>query len=99
MHFHQFRGRILRRLEIIERVFLTSQCRTVPRDVELRGHEIALHMLELRPAHGRIELDENLTRFDALTVVHVNGTDYPGFERLDDFGTPTGNDLSLRGGD
>ena len=46
--------------------------------------------------HGRIELDQHVAGFNRLPVLHPDGANHPGLERLDDLGAPARHDLPGR---
>ena len=82
------------RREVGDRIISAGQRRIQPRDVQLFGEEIIVHVIAFRRVHGRIELDQHVARLDHLPVLHPNGPHHPGLERLDDFGTTARNDFS-----
>ena len=53
-----------------------------------------MQMIAFGLVHGRIELDQDLARFDGLSIAHMNCADHTGLERLNDFGAPARNNFS-----
>src|SRR3974390_3529412 len=54
-------------------------------------------MIYIRFIDGRIEFDQNITGFDLLPIMNVNGTNNASIEGLDDLDAPTVDNLSGRG--
>ena len=71
LHGDEIRARTRRRLKRSFRIVAVAQRRAQSRNVQLRGDKVALDMLLLRLRHGRIELDQHITRFDALAIANV----------------------------
>jgi hypothetical protein len=56
-------------------------------------------VLALGLIHGRVKLDQNLAGGDGLSIVHMDGANDAGFERLDYLGSPAGDDPTCCGRD
>ncbi|XUJ33806.1 hypothetical protein ACQ5SK_40850 [Bradyrhizobium japonicum] len=54
-----------RRDEIGGGIFAACQCGAETRHIEPFGHEIVVQVIALRGIHGRIELDQHITRLTA----------------------------------
>ena len=46
--------------------------------------------------HGGVELDQRLAGLDRLPVMHMDGANHAGLERLDQLGAAARDDLALR---
>ena len=92
-------ARARRRLKLALRIVAVAQRRAQSCDVQLRGNEIASDMLLLRRRHGRIELDQDVTRLNALPIMNVNGAHDAGLERLYQLDAAAGDDFAGGGRD
>ena len=81
------------------RIVTVAQRRAQSCNIQLRGDEIASDMLLLRRRHRRIELDQHVTRLDALPVANVNGAYDAGLEGLYQLDAAARDDLAGRGRD
>src|SRR5262249_1820698 len=99
MHLDQVRWRAVGRLELAERIVLPSQGCPQARSVELSRHQVAFQMPELGTAHGRVELEKDVTGIYFLTVADMDATHDASLERLDGLRAAARNDLARRHGD
>ena len=80
--------------EVRRMVVTDRKRRAQPRGVELLGEQIILEVVAFGGVDGRIELDQDVAGLNRLPVLHPDGADHAGFERLDDLGTPARHDLA-----
>ena len=59
-------------------------------DLGVDGFQVARRRIGDRPCLGRIELDQHIAGLHVLAVLHVNGLDGAGIERLDQLGAAVG---------
>ena len=86
-------------MEVRKRIGTLRKRGAEPRDVELCRNEISPEMVLFGRGHCRVEFDEALAGFNALSVVNVNGPHDAGIQRLDQLGPAAGNDLAIGRGD
>ena len=72
------------------------ECSAQPRDVELLRKEVVVEMIAFGRVYSRIELYQHVAGLDRLPVLHPNGADHAGLERLDDLGATARHDFSGR---
>jgi hypothetical protein len=85
---------IRRRREVGHRIDSGGECSAQPRDVELLRKEVIVEVIALGCIYRRIKLYQYVAGFDRLPVLHPNGANNAGLERLDDLGSTARHDFS-----
>ena len=99
LHCNQICARAFGRLKYRLRIGFVAERRPQSRNVQLRSNKIASDVLLFGCGHCRIELNQNVTRLDALAIAHVDGAHDAGLEWLYQLDPTARDDLAGGGRD
>ena len=73
---------------------MPGQCSPQPRNIKLRSDQVASQMTKFCVIHRWVELDEDVSDPNALSILNMDRANHSGLERLDKLGAAAWHNLA-----